>query len=186
MNAVLHPSRRRISVEEFFRMDEAGIFGPEERVELLDGEIYAMPPIGSHHSGVLTRIDRMIRRGIGDQYLVQLQNPVKISLSSLPQPDLVVLKHRDDDYIHATATVDDVLLLVEVADSSLRFDRKLKSPLYNAAGITEFWIVNIVDRCIESYPSGQRHGLGDIARARGCQRLEIDVTELFRPLIEKP
>ncbi len=165
-------------------MDEAGIFGPEERVELLDGEIYAMPPIGSHHSGVLTRIDRMIRRSIGDRYLVQIQNPVKISAYSLPQPDLVVLKHRDDDYIHATATVDDVLLLVEVADSSLRFDRTLKSPLYQAAGITEFWIVNISDRCIESYPLGQRHELGDILRARACQGLQIDVSELFRPLIE--
>jgi Uma2 family endonuclease len=186
MNAVLTPSRRRISVDEYHRMDEAGIFGPQERVELLDGEIYVMAPIGLHHSGLVTRLNHLLQRDFGSRVVVQIQGPVWLSDHSEPQPDLTVLRIRTDAYFHAPATPDDVILLIEVADSSLRFDRGAKKRLYAAAGVREYWIVNVAQRCIESYPSGQRFALGEAAHSSVLPDLRVDVSELFAPLIQAP
>ncbi len=182
MNAVASHNRRRTSVDEYHRMGEAGIFGPEERVELLDGEIYVMPPIGVSHAGLVTRLSAMIYDVIGRRAILTIQQPIRLADYSEPQPDLCVLRLRADSYFRAPATPEDVLLLIEVSDSSLRFDRTVKNPLYSAASVCEVWIVNVADRCIESYPTQQRFSRGTFAKATAFPELEIDVSELFEPM----
>ena len=176
------PDRRRISVDDYHRMDEAGIFGHEECVELLDGEIYVMPPIGNRHLGLVSRLDRLIQKMLGESVHIRVQGSVVISDHSQPQPDICILRARDDDYFYTPATSKDILLAIEVADSSLRFDRSKKLPLYLDSGVPEVWILNVAERCIESYPSQRRYASGDVARAVEIPELVIDMNELFRYL----
>jgi Uma2 family endonuclease len=182
MNSFPSQNRRRTSVDDYHRMAEAGIFGSEERVELLDGEIYEMPPIGIAHAGMVTRLSEMIYDAVDHRAILTIQQPIRLSNDSESQPDLCVLRLRDDRYCRAPATPEDVLLLIEVSDSSLRFDRTVKNPLYCAASVSEIWIVNVADRCIESYPSQQRFVRGDIATASAFPQLTVDVSDLFEPL----
>jgi hypothetical protein len=123
-------------------MAEAGIFAPECRVELVDGEIFEMSPIGPWHAGVVNRLNHRFAAGLGGRAVVHVQNPVGLDARSEPQPDLMLLRPREDFYGRAHPTPEDALLLVEVADTSLRHDRERKLPVYARAGVPEVWIVN--------------------------------------------
>ena len=148
---VFAPAKRKLTVDEYNRMGEAGILGPDERVELLDGELYTMAPIGEGHIGGVIGLTFLFNRHLLGRALVSVQNPVRLSNVSEPEPDLVLLQPRDDFYRTMKPRPEDVLLLVEVADSSLAHDRDTKLPQYAAAGIPEAWLVNLVDRRIEVY-----------------------------------
>lgn len=142
----------RFTVEEYYRMGETGILAPDARVELIEGEIYDMMPVGPFHSGIGTRLHRLFERLPNpDRWLVRSQYPVRLNDGSEPQPDLALVRPRDDFYTGSHPTPADVFLLVEVADSSLSFDREKKLPLYARAGIAEFWLVNLVARNLEVY-----------------------------------
>lgn len=141
----------RFTVEEYYLMGETGILAPDARVELLDGEIIDMLPIGPFHSGVESRLLNLFVRAGGERWIVRSQNPVHLSARSEPQPDIALVKPRADYYQTAHPEPADVYLLVEVADSLVRFDREEKLPAYARAGIAEFWIVNLVNRIVESY-----------------------------------
>src|SRR5688500_8106013 len=135
--------RRRFTVDDYYRMAAAGVLGEDDRVELIDGEIIEMSPIGSRHSGYLNRLNRCFVRGVGERAVVAVQNPVRLSDLSEPQPDIAVLAPRADSYTTAHPRPPDVLLLIEVADTSLLYDRRLKAPLYAVSGIPELWIVDV-------------------------------------------
>ncbi|WP_295883676.1 Uma2 family endonuclease [uncultured Thiohalocapsa sp.] len=135
--------RYRFSVDEYLRMGETGILTEDDRVELIDGEIVDMPPIGLPHSGAVNRVANLFSRRLGERVILSIQNPVKIGDFSLPQPDIALLRPREDFYSTAYPAPDDILLLVEVAESSVRYDREKKLPLYAAAGILESWLVDI-------------------------------------------
>src|SRR5262245_56809926 len=113
------PRRHKLTVDEYRRMGAAGVLTPDARVELIDGEIIDMAPIGSRHAGVVTRIARMLERAVGDAAIVWVQNPIAVGEWSEPQPDIALLEARADFYESAHPTPQDVMLLVEVADSSL-------------------------------------------------------------------
>ena len=147
---VYAPPKYRLTVDEYQRMGEAGIFHEDDRVELLDGELYLMPPISGEHSRGVRYLDWTFNRRLGDRAIVDTQNPVRLSDYSEPQPDLVLLRPRADFY-RTTPRPEDVLLLVEVAVSSLDYDRIEKLPRYARAGIPEVWIANFRDRQIEVY-----------------------------------
>jgi Uma2 family endonuclease len=151
--------RRLFTVEEYQRMGAAGIFGPEERVELIDGEIFEMSPIGPRHAGTVMNLNRLLVQGLGDRAWVSPQNPVVIAPRSQPQPDLQVLRQRTVHYSAAHPTEADVLLAIEVADSSVRFDRTVKQRLYARAGIVEFWLVDTNAGRIDVHrgPAGDRY-----------------------------
>ena len=123
-------------------MGELGIFPPECRVELINGEIFRMSPIGPWHSGVVNRLNRWFVTGLGDRAVVHVQNPTTVDRRSEPQPDIMLLKPREDFYGRAHPTPDDTLLVVEVAETSLVHDRRRKLPLYARTGVVELWIVN--------------------------------------------
>jgi len=150
------PPHWKLTVDEFERMGEVGIFQEDDRVELLDGELYEMTPIGDDHIGAVNDANLLFVRRLVDRAIVSPQNPIRLSDRSEPQPDLAILRPREDRYRRAKARPEDVLLVIEIARSSLEYDRLIKLPRYAAAGIVEVWIVNLVDERIEAYrdPAG--------------------------------
>ena len=142
--------RRRFTVAEFLAMDAAGIFHPDERIELLDGEIITMAPINEPHADGTDRLEELLKENLRGRARVRVQGPVQLNDRSLPQPDIAVLRLRPD-YHRRHPSPADVHLLVEVADSSLASDRSVKLALYADAGIPEVWIVNVPARQVEAY-----------------------------------
>ena len=149
--APLEPGRRRFTAAEYHRMGRAGILGPEERTELLEGEIVVMAPIGGRHMACVNGLARRFILRLGDRVIVSIQNPVRLAPGSEPQPDLALLRPRPDDYGTGLPGPADILLVIEVADSTLRYDRDRKLPLYAAAGIPEAWIVDLRRRRVLVY-----------------------------------
>jgi Uma2 family endonuclease len=130
-------------VDEYEQMGRAGIFGEGDRVELLEGEIVEMAPIGPPHASIVDRLTRLLVRAAGDDAIVRVQNPVVVVPHSEPQPDMVVARFRKDFYSHQHPAPEDTLLVIEVADSSLAVDRGVKLPIYARAGVPEVWIVDV-------------------------------------------
>jgi Uma2 family endonuclease len=136
-------TRHRFSVSEYYKMAEAGILGEDDRVELIEGEIVDMPPIGQDHMNAVNRLNYIFGQRLGERAIVSVQNPIHLSTSSVPQPDIALLRYRPDFYAGRRAPLEDVLLVVEVADTSLQYDRDIKVPLYARFGIPEVWIVDL-------------------------------------------
>jgi Uma2 family endonuclease len=137
------PSRHRLTVADYYRMAEVGILAPDARVELIDGEIIDMAPPGSLHAATVMFLTRALMHAVDDRALLLAQNPVRLSEYSEPQPDLALLRPRDDFYREHHPRAHDVLLIIEVAATSLRFDRETKLPLYARHGIPEMWLVDL-------------------------------------------
>ena len=137
------PAPRRFTVDEYYKMAEAGILGEDDRVELIEGEIVEMAPIGPLHADAVEDLAELFVLRFADRAKVRSQNPVRLSQILEPEPDLVLLRPRDDFYASDDATFEDVLLIVEVADSSIQYDRQVKAPLYARSGVPEYWIVDL-------------------------------------------
>ena len=129
-------------------MGEAGVFAPDARLELIEGEIIDMAPIDPPHAGIVLRLNRWFVERSRGKAVVSPQNPVIASKSSVPQPDILLLRARPDDYMTAHPTPADVLLVVEVADSTLSFDLRKKVPLYARSGMAEVWVVDVNARTV--------------------------------------
>ncbi len=151
MSAQLAISHHLLSVHDYHRMAEAGIFTEDQHIELINGEIFDMPPIGSFHAGLVTRLSRLLINKLGEQAIVTVQNPIYLSELSEPQPDIAILKPRSDDYMQSLPTAEDVLLLIEVADSSLHYDRTIKLPHYASHQIPEVWLFNLKEQRLDIY-----------------------------------
>ena len=138
--------RHRLTVTEYYRMAETGILAPDARVELIEGEIIDMPPIGSPHAGTVKYVGRKVGEAVGTQALVSIQDPVFLDLHSQPQPDIALLRPRPDFYRSSHPAATDVFLIIEVADSSLAYDTQIKLPLYARYGIPEVWLADLPNR----------------------------------------
>ena len=145
------PGRRLITAAEFNRMGEAGIFQPGDRLELIEGEIIDMSPIGRRHAACVRRLNNLLTLMLGGQAVVDAQNPVVLGHLCQPQPDLAVFEYRDDFYAGGHPRSEDVVFLVEVADTSLQYDRDSKIPLYARYGIPEVWLVDLNSGTVEVY-----------------------------------
>ena len=180
-------ARHSFTVEEYERMGEAGIFPPNARLELIEGEIYEMSPIGSPHAACVKFLSELLHSLFGGTLTIGIQDPIRLNDFSEPQPDVSLLRRRDDFYRGAHPTPADVLLVVEVSDTTVETDRKVKVPLYARAGIPEAWLVNIPDGRIEVYsdPSGDAYGQvkqferGEQAQSSTLKELVMSVDELF-------
>jgi len=137
------PRRHRITVDEYHRMAEVGLLAPDARVELIEGEIIDMAPIGREHSSIVDQLNRLFVRAVGDDAIVRVQGSVRLSNMSEPEPDVVLLKPRSDFYRNEFALAADTLLVIEVSDSTLRYDRDVKVPFYARHGVPEVWIVDV-------------------------------------------
>jgi Uma2 family endonuclease len=147
------PRRHRITVEHYYRMAEAGLFAEDERVELINGEIIDVPPMGSRHAGTVAQLADVLSRAVGGRAMVRAQLPVRLSDDSEPEPDIAVVRFRSDYYKSSHPTAADVLLLIEVSDSTLRYDREIKVPLYAQHEIPEIWIVDLPAAEVHFYRS---------------------------------
>jgi Uma2 family endonuclease len=143
--------RRIFTVDEYHCMAEAGILSRDDRVELIDGEIVKMSPIGNRHVAGVNRLTAVLTSKIGQAAIVSVQNPFAVDDYSEPQPDIVVLKWREDFYEQSLATAREVLLIIEVADTSLSYDRNVKVPEYARAGVPKVWIADLAGDGIEAY-----------------------------------
>lgn len=178
---------RPLTVTEYQQMGAMGLFAPDERVELLEGEIYTMPPIHAPHASGVTRLTRLLYRILGDSFTISAQNPIQLTENSAPQPDLMVARWRDDAYALAHPTPADVLLLIEVADSTVKSDRSYKIPLYAGAGIPEAWLVNLPARRVEIfaepvngvYQLAHVFQLGDIAQSHTLPEIQFRVSDIL-------
>ena len=158
--AAFAPTRRKLDVNEYCRMAEAGILGKEDRVELIDGSLIDMAPIGQDHEATVNGLTEALVMACARRAIVSTQNSIRLDRWNAPQPDLAVLRRRADFYATGERPGPaDVLLLVEVANSSLRFDRTVKLPLYARAGIAELWIVDMKRRVLEAHrnPAGDSY-----------------------------
>ena len=180
---------RKFTVAEYLRMAETGILAARERVELIDGEVLIMPPMGHYHIGGVARYARVLISRAGNRYTVLIQSTVRLGARFAPEPDLALAKYREDDYYFAHAGPEDLLLVVEVADSSLEYDREVKARRYGQAGIPETWILNLPEDCLERFtePGPEGYARRDILR-RGDKvtpaalpDMELAVAELLPP-----
>jgi Uma2 family endonuclease len=150
--------RYRFTVRDYHRMGEAEILHEDSHVELIEGEIVIMSPIGSVHVGTILQLTGMLQRAVGENALVSVQNPVVLDDYSEPEPDIMLLKPREDFYKSTLPRPSDVLLLIEVADTSLRYDREVKLPLYARHRIPEVWLVDVENRRVTSFSSPSEEG----------------------------
>ena len=179
--------RHRLTVDEYYRMAEAGILAPDARVELIEGEIVDVPPIGSRHSSAVNRLHQALALAIGKRAIVQAQGPVRLLPRSEPQPDLAVLRAREDFYRDAHPTAVDALLVVEVSNSTLAYDRSVKVPLYARHGIVEAWLLDLKANrmhCFAQPLYGQYGRVSEVTALSkisiaGLPQIIIDLTGIF-------
>jgi Uma2 family endonuclease len=180
-------TRRKITVHEYHEMGKAGILHEDDRVELIEGELVAMAPIGTEHHGATDWLTQALVRAIGDRGIVRVQGSIRLDDRSEPQPDFCILRPRADYYRKTVAMPPDVFFLVEIAHSSLRFDRSIKRPLYARAGVPEYWIVNLVDGEVEicrqpgkaDYASVTVAGRGQVIEPALLPGVAIPVSDLL-------
>jgi Uma2 family endonuclease len=159
--------RRRFTADEYQRMGQTGILSEDDRVELIDGEIVAMSPIGPRHNAAVNRANRALMMAVGSRAIVQVQGSVRLDLYYEPNPDVVLLQPRADDYASRLPGPGDILLLVEVADSSLEYDRDAKSEIYSVAGVQEYWLVDLKGGVVSCYSDPHA---GTYRNIRHCRR----------------
>ena len=161
--------KRRFTVDEYYAMARAGILSERDRVELIDGEIVTMTPIGPVHAAAVARATHALMRSAGERAIVWVQNPIRLDAFSEPQPDLVLLRPREDFYRAAHPGPADVLLVIEIADSSLRYDRDVKASLYARHGIVEYWLVDLAASTVTSYSRRKARRTGPLRSMRAAR-----------------
>ena len=168
-----HPAPRRLlTVEEYHRMGEAGILTEDDRVELIEGELVAMAPVGSEHIAATNALTRLLVLAVGDRAIVSVGNPVRLTRHSEPQPDFSLLNRRDN-YRNKPPGPEDTMLAVEVSNTSLDYDRKVKLALYARSLIPEVWIVNLAAEEVEVHRSPAAGGYASVTRAGRSDMLTI-------------
>lgn len=180
--------RWQFTVADYAHMREAGILNEDDRVELLDGEVRSISPIGPLHAAIVNLLVVLLTRQLGDRAIVSVQNPIQLNDYSEPQSDIAILQPRDDFYASTHPQPDDVLIVIEVSDSSLDYDRTEKLPRYALAGIAEIWIVDVGNQMVEQYTQPRNGGYhqvqlaehGERIAAQAIDQLELPVAALFR------
>ena len=169
MAVEVETARRKFTRDEYHRMGEVGILKPHDRVELIRGEIVEMSSIGKRHTAFVDNLNELLVTRLAGRAIVSVQSPVALSDDTEPQPDLKVLRRRRPPYKDREAFGEDTLLLIEVAETSLRYDRSTKLRLYAEAGIPEYWIVDCPAESVEIYRAPEAHGYRDVLRVADAE-----------------
>ena len=176
-------TRWRFTVHDYHRMGEAGILHEDDRVELIEGELVEMAAIGTRHFSCVNRLTRLLVMNLGDEAIVSVHNPVRLNGYTEPQPDLTVIRPRD--YTQSLPVPEDVLLLIEVSDPTLAYDRGVKLPLYARAGVEEVWIVNLPAETIERYTGPSTDGYQQAEHKRRGQMLRSATLPGLAPTVDQ-
>jgi Uma2 family endonuclease len=189
MNAMTESGivKHRLTVDEYYRMAEVGLLAPDARVELIDGEIVDMPPMGSPHGGSGNLLNQRFMKAVGDAAIVSLGTTLILGKYSAPQPDLMLLHPRADFYRRSNPTPSEVLLVLEISDSTWRYDREIKAPLYAQHGISDFWIVNLRKQELHCFRAPRRGEFAEVVTltnpgfvpVQSLGDVQVDLTGLF-------
>lgn len=179
--------RHRLTTSDYHRMGEVGILAEDSRVELIEGELIDMAPIGSQHAGTVKQLSRLLNLAVGQTAIVSTQDPLTLDQHSEPEPDLMLLRPRNDFYKSSHPRPDDVLLIVEIADTSLQYDCHIKIPLCARHGIPEVWLVDLVNKTLALFSLPSKQGYQKIItpsslNALSPERLptvKLDLSSLF-------
>jgi Uma2 family endonuclease len=178
----------QITVDEYHRMAEIGLLNEDSRVELIEGEIVDMAPIGMSHNGTVNRLNHWLVTAVGKQAIVQIQGSFRLSNITEPQPDVILLRPREDFYTSKFAAGEDTLLVVEVSDTTLRYDRNVKVPLYGRHGIPEVWIVDLENGRLHFFRGLENQTYTDVTATDspgvtalpGMQGITVDLSRLLQ------
>lgn len=184
---VLQLVRHQFTVKQFQQMAESGILSENDRVELIRGEMIDMSPIGRRHAGCVNKLVNFLIQLLGKQIVLAPQNPVELDETSEPQPDIALLKPRPDFYKNSHPQPEDIFLLIEVADTTVKYDREVKIPLYAEANIPEVWLVDVNQEVVEVYRNPLQGVYQDVQKLVKNQTLSIlafpdvhiNVSEMF-------
>lgn len=184
--AVFKPMPKRFSVEDFRQMTEAGILPEESGLEIVDGYLIEKMSIGSRHAGTVKKLNRKLGGLMAAQAIVSVQDPIHLNEYNEPEPDIALLKPREDFYAESHPTPADILLVIEVSDSTLEYDREIKKTLYAEAEINEFWIVNLRENTVEIYTSPKNGSYrlarilesGETIESNAVMNLKLTVDEI--------
>ena len=187
MSSLATLTHRKFSVDEYHNFIDQGVFRPDERIELWEGEFIEMSPIGMRHSSCVNLIIEIVRDLLGKTVVISPQNPIVLDDYSEPQPDIALLKRREDFYRKSGATANDVLLVIEVADTTVRYDRDVKFPSYAKNGIEEAWLIDLENNRVEihSEPTEEGYSLvkilnrGQNAQSTVLKDLQIEIDEIL-------
>ncbi len=180
------PARRLFTVDDYHAMARAGILSEDDRVELIEGEIVVLSPVGSRHAACVDILAELLIRAVDHRTAIRVQSPVHLAESTEPAPDVCVLVRRDDAYSENLPQPEDVLLIIEVSDTSLNYDRRVKALLYARHGIRQFWLIDLGSRTLEvhrapgpeGYGENSVHDGGDCLRVPGVE-IDLEVRRLF-------
>jgi Uma2 family endonuclease len=180
-------ARKAFTADEYERMAAAGVLAEDDRLELIDGEIREMSPIGPYHAAIVSRLNRVLGRQLSDDLVLRVQDPIRLSDYSEPQPDIAVVETRPDDYTSGHPTPEVVRLLIEVSDTTAAYDRAEKLPRYAQAGIPEVWIVDVAAQQIEQhtqpahgqYRTKQTFEHGQDIRSQAVEGLQAQVDAIL-------
>jgi Uma2 family endonuclease len=184
---MLELERHRFTLAEYDRVAAAGVIDECERVELIDGDFLVMSPIGDPHAGTVDWLARVLVLGLGESAIIHVQNPIAIDEHNVPHPDVAILRPRADFHRTGKPTAADILLLIEVSDMSVRYDRSVKMPMYSRAGISEAWLVDVQhgELLVHTEPRPDGYGSvrtmrpGDSATPIAFPELALDVAALL-------
>jgi Uma2 family endonuclease len=187
MSAVFTPTRYKLSVEDYHKLGAAGVLSEDSRVELIEGELIEMAPIGPKHASVVDTLVGLLAPQAGNQFRLSTQNPLTLMPRSEPQPDLMLLKPRADRYASSLPSAADVLVVIEVSDRTLEYDRGPKLSLYAQHGIPEYWIADVQAKCIRvfrnptstGYTQELEFGPTDLASPQALPGVRLSVGEIF-------
>ncbi len=192
LDAAIHapdsPIRYRpLTTDDVERMVETGVLDEDDRVELIKGRLVDMSPPGIRHAAYVRQTSRMLNRIVGDDFIVDVQNPVAFGQNFQSEPDIALLRERAHGYLNSHPTPDDILLLIEVSDPSLNYDQEVKAPLYGEAGVLESWVVSVEDQYIDVYsepsPGGyklrRRYTAGESLAVPGVEGASLSVAQVF-------
>ena len=171
--------RKRFTADEYEQIVAAGVIAEDDRLELLEGEIVEMSPLGPQHSACVVRLTSLLYKYESSRVMIRVQDPIRLGDYSQPQPDISVVQRRPDYYGEGHPEPEDILLLIEVAESSLSYDRDVKLPLYARAGILEVWLVALLPQVVEVYRSPSETGYREMQQLRrGDTLTAINLPEL--------
>jgi Uma2 family endonuclease len=176
--------KRYFNVDDYYRMFKAGVFSEGDHVELIEGEVIEMSPIGKRHAGCVNRLNRLLNRSVGELAIVSVQSPISSDDFSEPQPDVALLKPRADFYSNSHPTPADVLVIIEVADTSVDYDRNVKLPIYARVGIPEAWLVILPKDLIEVHSEPKNGKYQKVQRLKRGKRLASTTIPVLKPDVD--